>query len=174
MTLSRKNSGDFPAAIKAIRGKIPSITPNDLHINLMTLSENYYDNLDCSDGVGVEDIQEIAAINKSRHMKISPYQFIETKYLRMAQDYLSTGKSPVPCQALSATCFIDPAGTVYPCSSWNRPLGNLREYHYDLADIWNSDSTMETRKMVVKGGCPGCWTPCEAFPSLGGSLHRLF
>ncbi len=43
----------------------------------------------------------------------------------------------MPCHALRASCFIDPWGVVYPCITYSRPLGRLRDTGMRLEPIWN-------------------------------------
>ena len=81
--------------------------------------------------------------------------------------YLETGRSPVTCGSLAASAFVDPHGVVYPCITEDRPLADLRELDFSLAEVWRR--TESARDDVVGGRCAGCWTPCEAFPSLMSS-----
>ena len=97
---------------------------------------------------------------------MDPVSLVERAYQRRIPEYLQTGRSPVPCAALRASVFVNPQGVVYPCSIYNRPLGGLREYGYDLARVLGLDEAARARQAVVEDRCPGCWTPCEAYQSL--------
>jgi len=79
----------------------------------------------------------------------------------------------LPCKALSVSCFIDPYGTIYPCTIFNKKLGNLRQANYNLKKIWNSKKSAEVRKLIKENKCPGCWTPCEAYQTILGNLINL-
>jgi hypothetical protein len=84
-------------------------------------------------------------------------------------------KSPsLPCQALSMSCFMDPGGEIYPCTVFGRRLGNVCDHGYSLGDIWRAENTVRTYRACRGRECPGCWSPCEAYPSIYGSLLRSF
>ena len=107
---------------------------------------------------------------KLRDIPLEPGAILEWCYQRLASQYIATRRTPVRCHALRASCFIGPDGIVYPRSTWDRPLGNLREYDYDLKRIWNSDEARRVQREVLEERCPHCWTPCEAYQSLFGNL----
>jgi radical SAM protein with 4Fe4S-binding SPASM domain len=72
--------------------------------------------------------------------------------------------------ALSSSIFIDPFWTVYPCSMFDEPIGNLRENGFDLGEIWNSKKSLEVLREIEEERCPHCWTPCEAYQTVLGNL----
>jgi hypothetical protein len=59
---------------------------------------------------------------------------------------------------------------VYPCISYSRPLGRLRETGMRLDPIWNGAGTMQTQAEIWEGQCPQCWTACEAYQSILGNV----
>ena len=59
--------------------------------------------------------------------RLHPVRFLEDRYQALVGRYYETHKSPLPCTALSSSCFIDPYWKLYPCSIWDESLGNLRE-----------------------------------------------
>ena len=67
----------------------------------------------------------------------SPRQLLENAYLKNLDEFLTTGRTPMPCHALRASCFIDPWGVVYPCITYSRPMGRLRDTGMRLDPIWN-------------------------------------
>jgi radical SAM protein with 4Fe4S-binding SPASM domain len=75
----------------------------------------------------------------------------------------------MPCHALRASCFIDPWGVVYPCITYSRPIGRLRETGMRLDPIWNDPKTIAVQEEIWKGQCPQCWTACEAYQSILGN-----
>jgi radical SAM protein with 4Fe4S-binding SPASM domain len=83
-----------------------------------------------------------------------------------------TGKSPLPCTALSSSCFVDAYWNLYACSIWDAKVGNLRENAFDLRGLWESDRRRELRTDVMEERCSHCWTPCEAYPTILGNLAR--
>lgn len=66
----------------------------------------------------------------------------------------------LPCVAASSSFFIDPYGDIYPCTIWEKNLGNIKTL--DLEKFWSSSVVKETQKAIKKQKCPICFTPCEA------------
>jgi radical SAM protein with 4Fe4S-binding SPASM domain len=75
----------------------------------------------------------------------------------------------MPCHALRASCFIDPWGVVYPCISYSRPMGRLRDTRMRLQPIWTAPETITVQREIWEGQCPQCWTACEAYQSILGN-----
>jgi radical SAM protein with 4Fe4S-binding SPASM domain len=94
---------------------------------------------------------------------------LERAFLGHLETYLETGRTPMPCHALRASCFIDPWGVVYPCISYSRPVGRLRETGMRLAPIWEGADAAGTQREIWQGQCPQCWTACEAYQSILGN-----
>ena len=97
---------------------------------------------------------------------------LEDRYQALIPKYYETHKSPLPCTALSSSCFIDAYWNLFACSIWDEKVGNLRENDFDLASLWNSDRRKELRQEVVEERCSHCWTPCEAYPTILGNLGK--
>jgi radical SAM protein with 4Fe4S-binding SPASM domain len=95
--------------------------------------------------------------------------FIENRYLKNLDTFLETGRTPMPCHALRASCFIDPWGVVYPCITYSRPIGRLRDTGMRLEPIWHAAETAQLQGEIWKGDCPQCWTACEAYQSILGN-----
>lgn len=76
----------------------------------------------------------------------------------------------VPCKALKSSIAINSYGDLSSCLMWDKTIGNLREYNYDISTILASQQTKELRSLIVKGNCPNCWTPCEAIQSILGKF----
>ena len=98
--------------------------------------------------------------------------FLEHKYLKFAEDWVKTGKSPLPCKALNSSCFIDAQGNVYPCLIWSKKIGNVKDFDYDLKKIWQLDEAKKAQKMAQNLKCPQCWTPCEAYQTILGNISK--
>ena len=106
-------------------------------------------------------IKEIEIILKIRENK-DLISSIENKYLKLGKEYLKTGKIPIKCNVFNLSCFVDPSGNVYPCTIFDRKLGNLRENNYDLKKILLSEKAKKIKEEIINEKCPQCWTPCEA------------
>ena len=98
----------------------------------------------------------------SGNLGIGVISSIEDEYLKLGKEYLKTGKIPIKCNVFNLSSFVDPFGNVYPCTIFNRKLGNLRENNYDLKKILLSEKAKKVKEEIIKDNCPQCWTPCEA------------
>jgi radical SAM protein with 4Fe4S-binding SPASM domain len=76
------------------------------------------------------------------------------------------------CHALSASCFIDSWGNVFPCTIYNKKIGSLRDVDYDLNTLWHSEQAKQLQQEIWHDQCPQCWTPCEAYQSILGNALR--
>jgi MoaA/NifB/PqqE/SkfB family radical SAM enzyme len=97
---------------------------------------------------------------------------VERIYRAEAMRYLATGKTGITCSALLSTSYLSEKGEVYPCTIWDRPLGNVRNTQYALMPIIEAARRDGVRRAVVEQKCPNCWTPCEAYPAIGASPGR--
>ena len=171
MTLSTHNVGQFEATFAACAHECPGLTVDEVHLNVAQRSGHYYGNAD-TDGVAPDPILARAEMNKYRRLRSharSPTQLLENVYLKNLDRFLATGRTPMPCHALRASCFIDPWGVVYPCITYSRPMGRLRDTGMRLDPIWNDAATAQVQGEIWKGQCPQCWTACEAYQSILGN-----
>lgn len=172
-TLQKANLQAFDDTMAAARRELGDLAFEDMHLNIAHVSAHYYAN---SNFNGVPDQPETAAllarIDAERIRHGGPVAFLEQIYQRLAQVYLKTGQVPLTCQAAAASCFIDPTGQVYPCTSYDRPLGSLKEHDYDLYRLWRSEARRSVRKLICDKQCPGCWTPCEAYQTILANLKK--
>jgi MoaA/NifB/PqqE/SkfB family radical SAM enzyme len=173
MTLFAKNAALVDATIDAIREAIPDFARTDLHLNIGHESSHYFGNAGYLSPAGTHPVAAaIAAHRASVGGGLHPVRFLEDRYQALVGRYYETHKSPLPCTALSSSCFIDPYWQLYPCSIWSEPLGSLRERAFDLAGLWNAQRTRRLRSAIVGEQCPHCWTPCEAYPTILGNLAK--
>jgi len=171
-TLSKYNIGYFDKMVEEVKKTLPWVKYNDFHMNIMHGSAHYYNNKTVEFPTK-KVIGEIREFIKKRKLPLNPISYLEKIYLKLIKKYLITKKTPLPCKALSVSCFIDPYGTIYPCTIFNKKLGNLRQANYNLKKIWNSKKSAEVRKLIKENKCPGCWTPCEAYQTILGNLINL-
>jgi radical SAM protein with 4Fe4S-binding SPASM domain len=171
VTLSTYNLGQFERTFAACARECPGLDIHDVHLNIAQVSRHYYGN-DGSTSVSPDAAaarRELAAYRRRRGWARSPQQWLETTYLRYLDRFLQTGTTPMPCHALRSSCFIDPWGVVYPCITYSRPLGRLRETGMRLAPIWQDAATARVQGEIWQGQCPQCWTACEAYQSILGN-----
>lgn len=173
-TVQTANIGRFFETVAASKEVVANLTVDDFHVNLAHFSGHYYDNADKNafpdpDRAAAE-LETIAT--QRRNKPFDPVSYIEHRYQRHLPTYLSSHRVPLTCQAAAASCFIDPTGTVYPCSVYDAPIGALRDYGMDLHRLWQSTERTQIRGRICRAACPGCWTPCEAYQTLLANLLR--
>ena len=172
VTLSAYNIGQFAKTFEACQQACPGLTINDVHLNVAQVSGHYYGNSGLSgmnaDPAAVRrDLQEYRRLRGAAR---SAAQLLENTYLSYLDEFLQTERTPMPCHALRASCFIDPWGVVYPCITYTRPIGRLRDTGMRLAPIWQAMETREVQREIWDGQCPQCWTACEAYQSILGNV----
>jgi MoaA/NifB/PqqE/SkfB family radical SAM enzyme len=173
MTLMAKNADRVDDTLAAIRTAIPDFRRSELHLNVGHESGHYFDNV----GYPVEQhhVDILRAIEDHRRQNgsaIHPVKFLEDRYQGLVGKYYETGRSPLPCTALSSSCFIDAYWNLFACSIWSEQVGNLRDNAFDLGALWASDRRRALRDDVIGERCSHCWTPCEAYPTILGNLVR--
>jgi MoaA/NifB/PqqE/SkfB family radical SAM enzyme len=173
MTLMAKNATRVDETIAAIRQVIPDFRRSELHLNVGHESGHYFDNV----GYPVENhhAEILRAVEDHRTQNgsaLHPVKFLEDRYQALIGKYYETGKSPLPCTALSSSCFIDAYWNLFACSIWDEKVGNLRDNGFDLRAMWESDRRRTLRADVIQERCSHCWTPCEAYPTILGNLPR--
>ena len=171
VTLSAFNLGRFKDTFAACASECPGLTIHDVHLNVAQVSRHYYGN-DAGGGVAADPVavrEEIREYRRLRGHSRSPAQLLENTYLRYLDAFLDSGRTPMPCHALRASCFIDPWGVVYPCITYSHPVGRLRDTGMRLDPIWNGDAARQLQSEIWEGHCPQCWTACEAYQSILGN-----
>ena len=67
----------------------------------------------------------------------------------------------MPCHALRASCFVDPWGVVYPCITYSRPIGRLRDTGMRLDPIWNAADTRAVQGEIWRGSVRNAGLPAR-------------
>ena len=172
VTLSAYNVGRFTETFEACARECPGLGIHDVHLNVAQVSGHYYGNAGTSglrpDPAAVR--HELAVYRSLRGRPKSLPQLLESRYLNHLEEFHRTGRTPMPCHALRASCFIDPWGVVYPCITYSTPLGGLRDHGMRLAPIWSAVDTRRMQREIWEGDCPQCWTACEAYQSILGNV----
>src|SRR5262249_30373040 len=139
MTLVARNAALVDETVAAIRRAVPGFERNDLHLNIGHESAHYFANAGSLAGTPADQVT--AAIDAHRAQaggRLHPVRFLPGRYQALVADYYRHHRSPLPCTALSSSCFIDPYWNVFACSIWNRSIGSLRDEQFDLGRIWTS------------------------------------
>lgn len=173
MTLMAKNARRVDETLAAIRQVVPDFRRSELHLNVAHESGHYFDNAGTlADQSRADVLRAIEQHRKQTGSALHPVSFLEDRYQALVGRYYETGKSPLPCTALSCSCFVDAYWNLYPCSIWGEQVGNLRDAGFDLRALWATPRRNELRAAVVEERCSHCWTPCEAYPTILGHLVR--
>lgn len=72
---------------------------------------------------------------------------------------LEGGRSGGTCQAGTVAGVLYSDGSVYPCEMLEKPLGNVREYGYDLARLWRGPAAVAARSFIRDTRCQ-CTQEC--------------
>lgn len=165
-TLIPENVASYPQGIaEAVKQRCPDISPREFHVNVMQRSDHYFSN----DEQPLPNAELVAAaLSRTRRFRgspVSPFAFLEWAYQKVAERSSQGGRTPL-CQALRSSFFLGPDGLVQPCHIWNSPIGRVSRERPDLLECLQSDSARHVRGVIAARGCPICWTPCEAYPTL--------
>jgi len=168
-TLSRHN---LEAGTDAARVLPDGIEAERVHLNLAHDSPHYYRN-----GVGSAAAPEVTqaaldALRRRRRFSLAPLALMERRYWSLARQFLKHGRVQGSCGALVASVFLASDLTLYPCSIYDRPLGSLPELGWSLRELARRPAARQARDDAERGTCPGCWSPCEAFPTLLAGFGR--
>ena len=172
-TSSPHNMGRLKSFIENMGSKY-NIDPKYIHMNLYHHSGHYFDNTNQSKSENynnkvLDEIDVYEHFKKGNDFKVD---FLEKRYSKYSKKFVKTEKSPLSCKALNSSCFLDPYGNILPCIIWNKKLGNIRDFDYDLKQVWKSSEVIKTQKDAHNLNCPQCWTPCEAYQTIAGNLIK--
>lgn len=169
-TISNRNALDLEDLLAGLKKDVRGFTYRDIHFNIFHRSSHYYRNQEADGfcGVDMRKIDRFFVLSRRGHFV---KRFLEKEYLAGLRRYLEGERHFLTCQAMNASCFIDPYGNVYPCGMYDRPIGELSQIGFDLRRLWESPGALSARAAIEKTACPGCWSPCEAYPAI---LGRLF
>jgi hypothetical protein len=171
MTLSRHNvPSRLPPDPLALLP--PGLPLEDLHLNLAHHSTHYYRNPEDVGPPADSARALIEAVDAGRASPVTPLAFMERRYWKLARKYLDDGDVGGRCSALRGSVYLAADLTVYPCSIFDRPLGNLHDVDYSLRRMGALGEADAALADVDGRRCPGCWSPCEAFPTLLVGLGR--
>ena len=174
MTLTEKNADKLKESFKYVKGIIKDLEYNEFHLNIVQKSSHYYDNLNINSPDPSLIYNTIEDFRKKRnHHLLSPVDYLENSYQKLSRKFLENSRCPLPCQALSTSCFVSPSGDVYPCTMYDRIIGNIKDYDFDLKKMLSDGEAVKVRDEISKGICPHCWTPCEAYQTIIANFFGL-
>ena len=174
MTLYPNNVNTLDEMVAEIQKKVPSFSYHDVHVNVPHVSGHYYGNTEHTDEKPSETIPRVMKeLMKKRGIPLKPFEWVERLYQSQVAKYIQTGKTPIGCSSIMSSCYLAEEGTLYPCSIWDAPLGNIRESQYSLVPLVQSARAKLMKEKIKKKECPNCWTPCDAYPSIASNLMRV-
>lgn len=166
MTLFDSNMSHYSATFDALKAEIPGFKLTDFHVNLAHASQHYYGNELKKHSLNLSQKQISRFLNSSWFRFPFPSAFVENVYRKKVSQYLKNGKSPVKCTSMSGNLYVSEKGSIYPCTIWNKKIDDLRLKDFSFEEIITSPEYASVRKEIMMEKCPGCWTPCEAYPSI--------
>jgi MoaA/NifB/PqqE/SkfB family radical SAM enzyme len=171
MTLSKYNlPQEQPGCITDL---LPAEIPlRDLHLNVAHHSAHYYRNAEDVAPPTATALALVESVTHARARHLGPLDLMERRYWKAARRFLLEGDPGGPCGALRASVYLGPDMSVYPCSIFDRRLGDLRDVGHSLRRIPEFEGAARVLAQVQDRACPRCWSPCEAFPSLLMNLGR--
>jgi radical SAM protein with 4Fe4S-binding SPASM domain len=173
VTLSNHNLDKFQELFTSLKKADSSLCFDDITINMFHKSSSYYDNDSMPELDVSAAIEAINAILKMDKDYFTINNFLRRKYLMLYKQYAKNKKCPLKCQALSATCILDPRGDIYPCGIYGKRIANIKEYDCDLNKLWADPWVREMSRQCSRNICPSCWSPCDAYSAIGSSLFNF-
>jgi MoaA/NifB/PqqE/SkfB family radical SAM enzyme len=80
-------------------------------------------------------------------------QAFRRQYYEIVKRTLREHRQIIPCMAGVASAQIAPNGDVWTCCIRAESMGNLREYDYDFAKVWQTAKANELRRSIKAGEC---------------------
>lgn len=175
VTVSRDNFSGLPTLFSGLQADIPGFSFEEMHFNFVHGSFFYNNAVSKSSEEWInEDVRLFVEKFRKENRGKGPTAraFLEERYFGLMPRYLKNKRPPLPCSALSSSCFIDPFGEVYACISYEVKIGDLRSSNYDFGAFWKLTEAKRNslRDLIRNDKCPGCWTSCEAYPSILSNL----
>ena len=146
------------------------LKPQQITFRVAQLSSHYFENIE-SDEIPMNFSQ----INGQIKKVLNKYEILKSDiYYQGLIKYLNNPyKQLFPCSVCFSFCYIDPYWNVFPCMSWAKNLGNLRDFDFNLKKLWESESVKNTRELIKNEKCPNCWTQCTAIPTITTNIFVL-
>ena len=176
-TLMPDSYGRFGEMLSQVQSSVPEVQATDIMVTIGSVSGHYYGNTS-NEGLystveaprALESaLREIMDLRRGK-FSLQPLNFFTRFFLNMAVRYARGGVPPMRCRAARSSVFIDPCGLVYPCNSFTRLLGSLRDNDYSIEKIFAGNDMAKVRADIDGLKCGGCWTACEASLSVAESI----
>ncbi len=177
MTLMEKNATKVDETIAAIQQVIPDFTRKELHLNIGHESGHYFANRRIwrvSLRIMRRSSRRSSGIARPTARRVHPVHFLEDRYQALIPKYYETHKSPLPCSALSSSCFIDAYWNLFACSIWDAKIGNLREQRVrSPRAVGQRSAARSFGRMSSKNAARTAGRPAKPIPPFSGIWARL-
>jgi len=167
-TLGPENRGALEATRAALADALPGFHDSLWHWNLYQASRLFFGNAPLRRDRAA-DARLVRRQAARRWPPRSPVDLMELAFLINLQATLDGEPLGMSCQSLRTACFVSAEAVLYPCHVWDRPVADLRAEGFDLARIWAGRGARDARRGAESLACGGCFTPCEAYPTLAGA-----
>lgn len=171
-TVRPANVGTLHDLRDALRRDLPGFEDRLWHLNLVQVSRHFFANEGTPPLVSADAGVAIREGLRGRWPPRSPVDLMEAAYLVLARDRVPGREPALACHALHSGAFVASDATLYPCHVWDRPLADLRALDFRVAEVWASPEVARARRDILARRCGGCFTPCEAYPTLASSPLR--
>ncbi|MES2854462.1 MAG: radical SAM protein [Bdellovibrionota bacterium] len=173
MTLGESNGHLVEETIASLKQHVPGFKRSWMHFNLPHTSEHYYLNKKSQARIGDRVLKGFENLKRKIPFSLSPTAVVERLYHGLAERYLKSGQTPLPCSALQSSMYISEQGDVFPCTIWNRKIANLKEHAWNPKALQELPAYRQALKEIREGHCPQCWTPCEAYQTILSNVIRV-
>jgi len=160
-TMTKWNVKEFPKFVDHLVNEV-GLSPRQIVFVVASVSETYYHTSECY----APDKEE--AMSSIREV-MEKYREFRNYYVKGMVKYLEK-PFKMKCYAAYSFNYVDPYLNVYPCIYLEEPMGNLRDYGYDIVELWKSEKAKELRKRVKAWNCPECpWNGCVVSPNMASN-----
>lgn len=169
MTLFSENHNSIEETYQGIKEHIPNFKLKNFHLNYSFYSNHYYKNKSAKNN------SSKITTNIPKNFQQKPYTLtgiVENIYLKKLKNFTESQYTPVSCSALKHNIHIDEQGNLYPCTIWDKKLGNIKDYQYNIDQLLSTEKVITTINEIKAKKCPNCWSPCEAYPSIINHLSE--
>jgi len=100
-------------------------------------------------------VQQIRQHMQNRKMFQRITNAFRLVYYGLAIRILKENRQVIPCYAGISNVHLTPYGDIWACCTlgYDKPMGNLREYHYDFKALWNHPAAQKVRTYIREGHC---------------------
>ena len=100
-------------------------------------------------------VQQIRHHMKNRNMFQRITNAFRLVYYDLAIRILKEKRQVIPCYAGLSNVHLTPYGDIWACCTlgYDKPMGNLRDYHYDFKALWRSSAARNVRTYIREGHC---------------------